>query len=121
MSYGACSAARGSGPPLLDRPSFWRPPPVSRGPAAAAAACAAATQDTWAADTLAGLAVHGLTLEDGTEVGLGTISIATEDLSFGLPAAEQDPAEFAAVLAAPPSGMPPDRGPEYELHIDTGD
>ena len=69
-----------------------------------------------------------LTLEDGTEVGLGTISIAAEDLSFGLPSAEQDPtefdalkAEFAAGLAAPHPGLPPDRGPEYELHIDTGD
>ena len=29
---------------LLDRPSLWRLPPVSRGPAAAAAACAAAAQ-----------------------------------------------------------------------------
>ena len=113
---------------LLDRPSLWRPPPASHGPAAAAAACEAAAQDAWAADTLAGLAEHGLTLEDGTEVGLGTISIAAEDLSFGLPAAEQDPAEFeslktefATVLAGPPPGMPPDRGPEYELHIDTGD
>ena len=113
---------------LLDRPSLWRPPPASHGPAAAAAACEAAAQDAWAADTLAGLAEHGLTLEDGTEVGLGTISIAAEDLSFGLSAAEQDPAEFeslktefATVLAGPPPGMPPDRGPEYELHIDTGD
>ena len=113
---------------LLDRPSLWRPLPASRGPAAAAVAHAAAAQDAWAADMLAGLAEHGLTLEDGTEVGLGTISIAAEDLSFGLPAAEQDPAEFdslkaelAEVLAAPPPGMPPDRGPEYELHIDTGD
>ena len=91
------------------------------------AALAAAAQEARAADTLASLAEHGLTLEDGTELGLGIISIAAEDLSFGLPAAAADSpdfdalkSEFTEVLAGPPPGMPPACGPEYELHIDTG-
>ena len=49
---------------ILDRPSLWRPPSPTRGKAATVAALAAAAQEAWAADTLASLAEHGLTLED---------------------------------------------------------
>ena len=65
-------------------------------------------------------------LNDGTVVGLGSISIAAEDLFFSTPVEEADPPEFedlkrdfAATLAGPPPGLPPDRGPEFELHINT--
>ena len=64
------------------------------------AALAAAAQEAWAADNLASLAEHGLTLEDGTELSLGTISIAAEDLSFGLPAAAADSPEFDVLKSA---------------------
>jgi len=111
------------------RPSLWRPPPTGRKAAAAAAAAVAAAENAWAADTLAGLADgEGMLLNDGTVVGLGSISIAAEDLSFSTPVEEADPPEFedlkrdfAATLAGPPPGLPPDRGPEFELHIYTGD
>ena len=67
-------------------PSLWCPPPQGRKVAAAAAAAVAAAEDAWAADTLAGLEDgEGMILNDGTVVGLGSISIAAEDLSFSTP------------------------------------
>ena len=67
-------------------------------------------------------------LRDGTALFYGSFSLLTEDLSFSLPAETGDPpdfatlaAEYAAVLAGPPPGLPPDRGAEFELRIDTGD
>ena len=51
-----------------------------------------------------------------------------EDLSLSPQEEDVDPPEFAAlktdfadVLGGPPPGLPPDRGPDFELHIDTGD
>ena len=53
---------------------------------------------------------------------------SADDLSFSLPSDAPDPPEFAAlasefadVLGGPPPGLPPDRGAEFELRIDTGD
>ena len=67
-------------------------------------------------------------LRDGTALFYGSFSLLTEDLSFSLPVEMGDPsdfaalaAEYAAVLAGPPPGLPPDRGAEFELRIDTGD
>ncbi len=67
-------------------------------------------------------------LRDGTALFYGSFSLLTEDLSFSLPGETWDPpdfaalaAEYAAVLAGPPPGLPPDRGAEFELRIDTGD
>jgi hypothetical protein len=47
--------------------------------------------------------------------------------AFILPAEDGDSpdaaaliAEYGDVLAGPPPGLPPDRGPEFELRIDTG-
>ena len=115
----------GLGPvPSHPRPSQWSPPPPQR---SAAAILAAAATHAWAEDTFAALAEAGVVLHDGTELGLGTLSIAAEDLSLALPGDPGDPPEFAAlaaeygdVLGGPPPGLPPDRGTEFELHIDTG-
>ncbi len=64
----------------------------------------------------------------GTALFYGSFSLLTEDLSFSLPDETGDypdfatlAAEYAAVLAGPPPGLPPDRGAEFELRIDTGD
>ena len=108
----------------LSRPYQWSPPTAARG---ASATLSAAATDAWALTTLATLAEAGTTLQDGTELYLGTIAIAAEDLSFALPSDAGDPPEFAAlaaeygdVLGPPPPGLPPDRGPDFELHIETG-
>ena len=68
------------------RPSLWRPPQPGWKAAAAAAAAVAAAEDAWAAYTLAGLADgEGMLFNAGKVVGLGSISIAAEDLSFSTP------------------------------------
>ena len=76
---------------------------------------------------MAGLADSGTTLADGTALLVGQISFATDGPAFTLPADDGDPPEFAAlageyadVLADPPPGLPPDRGPAFELCIETG-
>ena len=103
------------------QPSLWCPPLLGLKAAAAAANAVAAAKDTWVADTLAGLADgEGMLLNDGTVVGLGSISIAAEDLSFSTPVEDDLTCDFAAMLAGPPPGLPPDCGPEFELHINTG-
>ena len=77
------------------RTSLWRPPLPGLKAAAAAAAVVAAAKDAWAADTLAGLADgEGMLLNNGTVVGLGSISIAAKDLSFSTPVEEADQPEF---------------------------
>ena len=110
--------------PTLGRPSLWAPPAGRR---SAVAALAAAATAAWAEDTLAGLADSGTTLADGTALLVGQISFATDGPAFTLPADDGDPPEFAAlaseyadVLADPPPGLPPDRGPAFELRIETG-
>jgi hypothetical protein len=89
---------------------------------------AVAAQEDWAATVLASLAETAPVLSDGTCLFLGHFSLLSGDVSFSLPAEEHDPPEFVAlaaeyadVLAGPPPGLPPDRGPEFELRIDTGD
>ena len=74
------------------------------------------------------MAAFGRQLLDATCLFLGHLTLHSEDVSFSLPAEESDPpefgalaAEYAEVLAGPPPGLPPDRGPEFELRIDTGD
>ena len=66
-------------------------------------------------------------LPDGTLLDTGHFRIAEVDrLSAPSDAAPPEPAfealaeEFADVLAGPPPGLPPDRGLEFELHINTG-
>jgi hypothetical protein len=119
--------AVGLGPaPTLGRPSMWTPP---SGRPALAAALSAAAEAAWATDTLAGLAESGTTLADGTEVFVGRIAFAADGPAFTLPGPpdEGDPPDFASlvagygdVLGGPPPGLPPDRGPEFELRIETG-
>jgi hypothetical protein len=89
-----------------------------------AAGLSAAAQAAWTEDVIAGLAEGGTTLGDGTELFLGTILPVEEPAPTR---ADGDPpefvalaAEFADVLAGPPPGLPPDRGPEFELRIETG-
>ncbi len=104
---------------------MWAP---SAGRPAAVAALAAAAAAAWADDTLAGLADSGTMLPDGTELFVGRISFAAEGSAFSLPLGDGgDPPDFAAlaaeygeILAGPPPGLPPDRGPAFELRIDTG-
>ena len=110
--------------PALGRPSQWTSP---SGRPAMAAALTAAAEAAWAADTVAGLADTGSTLVDGTTLLTGSITFAAEGPAFTLPPDAGDPPEFAAlaaeysdVLGGPPPGLPPDRGPEFELHIETG-
>ena len=110
-------------------PSLWHPPQRGRKAAVAAASAIAAAEDSWAANMLAGLADgEGTLLNDGTVVGLGSIFIAAEDLSFSTLVEEADQPEFedlkryfALTLAGPPQGLPPDSRPEFKLHINTGD
>ena len=112
--------AVGLGPAsTLGRPSQWSSP---SGGSAAAAAIQAVTAVAGTADTLAGIAETGTTLADGTELFVGSIAFAAE-----VPPDDGDPPDFAAlageyadVLAGPLSGLPPDRGPAFELRIDTG-
>ena len=105
------------------------PYPPGHQQAATVAAVQAASDNAWAADTLAGLAEKGsLVLDDGSIVGVGSFAfIMAEDLSFAPASSEADPPEFKSlkrefeeVLAGPPPGLPPDSGPEFELHIKTG-
>ena len=110
--------------PTLGRPSLWRPPGARP---SALAALAAAASAAWAEDTLAGLADTGSTLADGTELLVGHIAFAADGPAFTLPPDAGDPPDFAAlageyadVLAGPPPGLPPDRGPAFELRIETG-
>ena len=118
--------AVGLGPAsTLGRPSQWSSP---SGGSAAAAAIHEAVAAAGAADTLAGLAETGTTLADGTELFVGRIAFAAEGPAFALPPDDGDPPDFAAlageyadVLAGPPPGLPPDRGPAFELRIDTGE
>ena len=99
-------------------------------------ALSAAAEAAWATDTLAGLAESGTTLADGTEVFVGRIAFAADGPAFAAdgpaftlpgPPDEGDPPDFASlvagygdVLGGPPPGLPPDRGPEFELRIETG-
>jgi hypothetical protein len=81
----------------------------------------------WAADTLAGLADAGTTLAYGTELLVCHIAFAVEGPAFTLQPFGGDPPEFASltaefgdVLGGPPPGLPPDRGQDFELRIETG-
>ena len=95
----------------LGRPSQWSSP---TGGSAAAAATQAVAAIAGTEDTLVGLAETGTTLADGTKLFDGRITFAAEGPAFALP---PDPpfatlaGEYADVLTAPPSGLPPDRGP----------
>ena len=107
-----------------ERPSRWRPP---AGRPSLVAALAAAAEAAWTTDTLAGLADAGTTLDDGTDLFIGSVSFAVDGPAFVLPAEDGDPpdaaalvAEYGDVLAGPPPSVPPDRGPEFELRICTG-
>ena len=68
-----------------------------------------------------------MTLADGTELLIGRIAFAADGPAFALTVDAGDPPDFAAlareyadVLADPPPGLPPDRGPAFELRIETG-
>ena len=98
-------------------------------PSALAAALSAAAEAAWATDTLAGLADSGTTLADGMEVFVGSMTFTADGPASTLPGPpdEGDPPDFAAIVAwygdvlgGPPPGLPPDRGPEFELRIETG-
>jgi hypothetical protein len=113
--------------PLLGRPSLWTPPGGGRPAAVAALAAAAAAVMAWTEDTLAGLAEVGHTLTDGTELLIGHVTFAAAGRTFTMPPDTGNPSDFAAlaheyadVLAGPPPGLPPDRGPAFELRIETG-
>ena len=87
----------------------------------------AAATAALAEDTLAGLADTGTTLAHGTELLVGPIAFAADGPAFTLPPDAGDPPDFASlageyadVLAGPPPGLPPDRGPAFELRIETG-
>jgi hypothetical protein len=87
----------------------------------------AAAAAAWTEDTLAGLAEMGQTLADGTELLVGHVTFVTAGPAFTLPPDTGDPPDFAALaheyadlLAGPPPGLPPDRGPAFELRIETG-
>ncbi len=110
--------------PTLLRFSLWTPPL----PGTSATLAVAAAGEDWASGVLASLAAGDRVLRDGTALFYGSFSLFPKDLSFSLPAETGDPpdfetlaAEHAAVLAGPPPGLPPDRGAECELRIDTGD
>ena len=112
---------------VLSRLSAARLSGVPREGASAVAAFAAAATAAWAEETLAGLADIGTTLPDGTELLVGRITFAADGPAFTLPPDDSDPPDFAAlageyadVLAGPPPGLPPDRGPAFELRIETG-
>ncbi len=125
MEASALLSAVGFGPvDIPGRPSRWCPP---AGRPSLVAALAAAAAAAWTTDTLAGLADAGTTLDDGTGLFIGNVSFAVDGPAFVLPAEDGDPldaaaliAEYVDVLAGPPPGLPPDRGPEFELRIDTG-
>jgi len=68
-----------------------------------------------------------VTLPDGTALLLGQLAFSAAQKQFVLPPDLGDPPEFvdmarefADVLAGPPPGLPPDRGADFELRIDTG-
>jgi hypothetical protein len=110
--------------PTLPRPSLWTSPL----PGTSATLAVAAAGEDWASGVLASLAEGERVLRDGTALFYGPFSLLTKDLSFSLPAETGNhpdfatlAAEYAAVLACPPPGLPPDRGAEFELRIDTGD
>ena len=110
---------------ILSRPSHCVCPYSHR--ASCAALAAASVEASWANDTLEGLADTSVTLPDSTELVIGSITFAADGPAFTRPPEAGDPTEFAAladdyaeVLAGPPQGLPPDRGPAFELHIDTG-
>jgi hypothetical protein len=91
-------------------------------PATSATLAVAAAGEDWASGVLASLAAGERKFRDGTILFYGSFSLLTEDLSFSLPAETGDPPDFAtlaaeyeAVLAGPPPGLPPDRGAEFEI------
>ena len=109
----------GMGPAsLLTCPSLWHPLPPCYQQATTVASAQAASDDAWAADTLAGLVEKGsLVLDNCSIVGVGSFAFITaEDLSFAPATSEANPPkfkslkrEFAEVLARPPPVLPPDR------------
>ena len=115
----------GLGPvPTLGRPLAWTSP---NGSPSTCTAFAAAAEVAWASDTLAGLGDTGARLADGTELFVGHIAFAADGPAFSLPPDAGDPPDFAAlaagcadVLGGPPPGLPPNRGPEFELRVETG-
>jgi hypothetical protein len=125
MEARALRGAMGFGPvDIQGRPSR-RCPPAGR--PSLVAALAAAAEAAWTTDTFAGLADAGTTLDKGTDLFIGSISFAVDGPAFVLPAEDGEPpdtaaliAEYGDVLASPPPGLPPDRGPEFELCIDNG-
>jgi hypothetical protein len=110
--------------PTLGRPSLWSPLSCRQ---AAITVLAAAAEAAWVDDALVGLAECGTMLPDSSELFVGRISFAAEWHEFNLQPADGEPPDFAAltaeycdILAGPPPGLPPDRGPAFELRIDTG-
>ncbi len=89
-------------------------------PGTSATLAVAAAGEDWASEVLASLAAGERSLRDGTALFYGSFGLLTEHLSSGalsLPAETGDPpdfatlaAEYAAVLASPPSGLQNDRG-----------
>jgi len=70
------AAGSGFGPVYRpERPSRWRPP---AGRPSLVAALAAAAEAAWTTDTLAGLADAGTTLDDGTDLFIGSVSFAVD-------------------------------------------
>ena len=104
----------------LANPMHWRRQPPGR--PGAAAALARMAGDAFAMACLASLADADITLPDGTSLGLGTFAITQSDDPAAL-----DPPDFAQLAEEfkddfeLPNGLPPDRGPEFTLRIDTGD
>jgi hypothetical protein len=77
-------------------------------------------------DTLTGLADADATFDVSTDLLIGSVLFAADGSAFVLPAEDGDHpdaaalvAEYGDVLAGPLPGLPPDRGPEFELCIDT--
>jgi hypothetical protein len=92
-----------------------------------ASTCLYYDHDNEASKCVAGLANTCTTLPDGTKLFVGSITFAAEGPAFSLPPDAGDPPDFAElaaeygdILAGPPPGVPPDRGPAFELRIDTG-
>ncbi|MFN9943321.1 MAG: hypothetical protein ACK56I_28005 [bacterium] len=88
-------------------------------------------KEDWAATVLASLAETAPVLSDGTCLFLGHFFLLSGDLSFSLSAEKQEccktpQSSLPRPPSVPTSSLPsrlvyPDRGPEFQLRIDTGD
>jgi len=107
----------------LDASAPWSSPLLWRRPSVGAAGRAGLADDLHAMACLSSLASADLTLPDGTELFVGAFSLVQPDApppGPDHPAFEALVQEYDDVFNLP-IGMPPDRGREFELVIDTGD